>query len=107
MSTTTHHTSTAPSPSAANASAKALPSASAQAAATQAATHAATHAASAVAMPNVKRAAVSVLDMGVFAAILAAALYYLYIKLWKNRGLCSKGSCSSCPSACKPPPRRP
>ncbi|MBP7733968.1 MAG: hypothetical protein KA084_01050 [Brachymonas sp.] len=58
-------------------------------------------------MPNVKRAAVSVLDMGVFAAILAAALYYLYIKLWKNRGLCSKGSCSSCPSACKPPPRRP
>lgn len=101
--TTTHHTSTAPSPSAANASAKALPSASAQAAATQAATHAA----SAVAMPNVKRAAVSVLDMGVFAAILAAALYYLYIKLWKNRGLCSRGSCSSCPSACKPPPRRP
>lgn len=99
MSTTTHHTSPAPSPSAANASAKALPSASAQAAAT--------HAASAVAMPNVKRAAVSVLDMGVFAAILAAALYYLYIKLWKNRGLCSKGSCSSCPSACKPPPRRP
>ncbi len=95
--TTTHHTSTAPSPSAANASAKALPSASAQAAATQAATHAA----SAVVMPNVKRAAVSVLDVGVFAAILAAALYYLYIKLWKNRGLCSKGSCSSCPSACK------
>lgn len=93
MSTTTHHTSPAPSPSAANASAKALPSASAQAAAT--------HAASAVAMPSVKRAAVSVLDVGVFAAILAAALYYLYIKLWKNRGLCSKGSCSSCPSACK------
>ena len=63
--------------------------------------HAAVTPASAIAMPSVKRPVVSMLDLALFLTILVAALYYLYIKLWKNRGQCSKGGCSSCPSACK------
>ena len=50
----------------------------------------------------------SMVDVGVVLAVVALAVYYLYRKLWRNRGACSscsnkKGSCqvkSDAASAC-------
>ncbi|WP_141226240.1 FeoB-associated Cys-rich membrane protein [Photobacterium sanguinicancri] len=42
-------------------------------------------------------------DIALFGLIVAAAVYYLYQKLWKKKGEC--GSCDSCASACPSKPR--
>ncbi len=46
----------------------------------------------------------TIIDFLVLAVVVLIALYYLYVRLWKNAGKCQKGSCGSCNTACNPPP---
>ena len=48
----------------------------------------------------------TIIDFLILAAVILAALYYLYVRLWKNAGKCGKGGCGGqCSTACKPPPQ--